>query len=207
MPDFEEKTLREAVETAKKIGTKLYLDLPNQARHVDMQIIERVLSGFDGEDFGLVANNLYAFYFKDRFEIVAGIGLNIINKFSKTFYLQLGASDAIYSIESNIADISSDCVVYTKGYPVLMTLTHCPFKMLYNTTCQECSYRQNVIYKAQDGRNFALRRRTIGSCYFELVDGYFIDNKKCHNCRTLYDLRTPFKVPKKITKGMIDKEI
>ena len=119
----------------------------------------------------------------------------------------MGASDVIYSIEANINDVDKNAVIYSKGYPVMMTLTHCPFKMLYNNTCSNCTFNQNLKYQMQDGRLLKIRRKKVASCYFEVVDSVYIDNKKHHNNRTIVDARKPFKNPTKTTVGMIDKNI
>ena len=119
----------------------------------------------------------------------------------------MGAKDIIYSVEANINDVDENGVIYTKGNPVLMTLTHCPFKMLFNNTCNNCTYKHNLIYKMQDGRTLKIRRKKIASCYFEIVDSVVIDNKKSHNKRTFVDARKPFKTDVKTTVGMIDKSI
>lgn len=204
---FSQEQLELASSKAKQMGVKLYLDMPIVARHNDIIKLQKILNNFNNTDFGLVANNIYVFDFKDKFDIIAGLGLNIINKYSKTFYLNLGAKDIIYSLEANLKDVDANAVVYTKGYPVLMTLTHCPFKMIYNNTCKDCKHTDNLIYKMQDGRLLKIRRKKIASCYFEVVDSVYIDNKSKHTNRTLIDCRKPFKNPTKTTVGMIDKNI
>lgn len=205
--EFSQKEIEGAVEQSKLIGAKLYIDMPIVARHNDLKLIDDIILKFNRDDFGLVANNIYVFDYIDKFDIIAGLGLNIVNKYSKSFYLSLGAKDIIYSVEANINDVDENGVVYTKGNPVLMTLTHCPFKMLFNNTCNNCTYKHNLIYKMQDGRTLKIRRKKIASCYFEVVDSVVIDNKKSHNKRTFVDARKPFKTDVKTTVGMIDKSI
>lgn len=207
-PDnYQYQIIKQAVDIAKQNNAKLYLDLPNIARHADFAVLQTLLSKFESTDFGLIANNLYAFTFAKKFKIVAGLGLNIINKYAKSFYINLGAEDVVYSIESNIDDLDSTCVAYSKGNPVAMTLTHCPFKVLFNTDCSNCSHTKNLTYKAQDGSVFAIRRKKVGVCYFELVTGEFVDNKNLHNCRIFVDTRQAFKRPSKTTTGMLNKKI
>lgn len=205
--EFSQDQILLAVKQSKNIGSKLFIDMPIVARHNDLSKLDKILNNFDCNDFGLIANNIYTFAYKNNFDIIAGLGLNIINKYSKTFYLNLGAKDIIYSIETNINDIDKNGVVFTKGYPILMTLTHCPFKMIYNNTCKDCTFKDNLNYKMQDGRMLKIRRKKLASCYFEVVDSVLIDNKNQHSNRTLIDARKPFKSALKISAGMIDKNI
>lgn len=204
---FSQQQILLAVEKSKQVGAKLYLDMPIVARHHDLTKIDQILNNFNGSQFGLVANNIYVFNYINKFNIIAGTGLNIVNSYSKAFYLNLGAKDIIYSVEANLNDIDSNGVVFTSGYPVLMTLTHCPFKMLYGNTCKNCTFKDNLTYKMQDGRVVKIRRKVISHCYFEVVDSVLIDNKSMHSCRTLIDARKPFKQPAKTTAGMINKNI
>lgn len=204
---FSQKEIANVVDIAREKGIKLYLDMPNIARHDDMILLKDILSKFDSSDFGLIANNLYVFDFVEQFEIVAGLGLNIINEDSKDFYISLGAKDVIFSIEANKNDVSRNGVVFSYGYPVFMTLVHCPVKMLYGNDCSNCKYSENITYKMSNNYEMTLRRKKIASCYFELVDSTLIDNKTAHGFRKLIDLRG---VETKITNstlGMIDKNI
>lgn len=202
--NYSVEIVSKAVEKAKKENAKLYLDLPNIARYNDIQVLDNILNNFTHEDFGVVANNLYAFNYAQKFEIVAGLGLNIINDYAKNFYLSIGAKDVIFSIEANVSDISKNSVAYSFGNPVAMTLTHCPIKMLYNNTCSKCCYSKNIIYKADNGEQYQIRRKRIANCYFELVSCQQIRIKQ-NNLRQLTDNRM-VKITSTST-GLSDKNI
>lgn len=204
---YEYDVLQQAVDCAKKLNVRLFLDLPNIARFADVKILENLLSRFTNQDFGLVANNIYAFIFKEKFEVVAGMGLNIINNYAKDCYLQLGATDIVYSVEANKHDVCQNGVVFSYGQPVLMTLTHCPIKMMFKNTCANCKYFDEIYYQGEDGRVLGLRRKKIASCYFELVDSIVIDNRQKHNFRKLIDLRKCFGRSSKISNGMLNNNI
>ncbi len=198
------ENIKMAVDKAKAENVRLYLDLPNLARFNDVKLIDEILNNFTNNDFGIIANNLYAFNYSNKFEIVAGLGLNIINDHAKNFYMQLGATDCFYSIEANIKDISKNAVVYTYGQPVVMTLTHCPIKMLFKNNCANCKYCDNIKYKGENNKTYYLRRKRIKSCYFELVAGDCVKIEQ-HNFRTICDNRT--KLITGYSTGMINKNI
>lgn len=199
--------LQSAVAVAKEKGVKLFLDLPNVARHADMLLLKNLLSNFVNSDFGIVANNIYAFEWADKFEVIAGLGLNIVNDYAKICYLQLGATDVIYSVEANIKDIAKDGVIYAFGYPVLMTLTHCPVKMMFKNNCANCKYFEDIIYQGGDGRKLNLKRKKLAHCYFELVDSVCIDNRNCSPFRTFVDKRNVFAKENKKSNGLLYSKI
>ena len=50
----------------------------------------------------------------------------------------------------------------------LMTLIHCPIKMIFGNNCANCKYQDGITYKMENGRILTLKRYKIHSCTFVL---------------------------------------
>ena len=138
-----------------------------------------------GLNIGVVANNYYALKYVNDYPVIAGIGLNVYNKYTFNALLSLGVKDCINSIElsSNLGGL-----IYS-GNPALMTLCHCPYKASKNSTCDNCLATSDLVYKDEKGNPYKIRRYKVINCYFEvLFDGKdeFLTKRESAD---IYDLR------------------
>ncbi len=165
---YDEPTLNAFIDGIKKQKrTEYYLYLPVVATKEEIKKIDELLEYSDKyTKTGIVANNYYAVkYFKSR-PCIAGIGLNAYNSYTvKTLY-GLGADYVVKSIEQpqNLRGTLS-----YKGNPPLMTLTHCPYKAVANSSCSACTYTSNLTYRDEKNNLYKIRRYKINYCYFELL--------------------------------------
>lgn len=165
---YNESALNAFIDGIKKQNrTEYYLYLPIIATKEEIRKIDELLEYSDKRiKTGIVANNYYAIkYFKSR-PCIAGIGLNAYNSYTvKTLY-GLGADYVIKSIEqpSNLSGTLS-----YKGNPPLMTLTHCPYKAVANSSCSACTYSGSLTYRDEKNNLYKIRRYKINYCYFELL--------------------------------------
>jgi len=80
--------------------TPLMINLPIIARVKDLSIIDIIVDKLKNENVIFVANNIYGLdYVKSGAKVWAGAGLNIINNYSASKYIELGAGEIVSSIE------------------------------------------------------------------------------------------------------------
>ncbi|MEG1752169.1 MAG: U32 family peptidase [Clostridia bacterium] len=166
---FSFENVKNFYEQYKKLYTKkiIFLNLPIMATSKEIEIIDLILQNFTQSEIGVVANNLWGLKYINKYNLIAGFGLNIANKFAKNFYYNSGACFYFNSVENFVLNKSSGgnfC-----GCPTVMTLKHCPVKVIYDNDCNNCKFSKNIKYQLNDGKSFYLRRYKIINCYFELV--------------------------------------
>lgn len=153
---------------SKIFDAPLIINLPIIARHLDLPIIDAIVDRFKSSNVIFIANNIYALeYVKEGARVWAGAGLNIMNEYSASKYLELGAEEIIASVEKWAPRLNDTYKM--SGNNVLMTLTHCPCKTLHNNDCSNCKYLGELKLKS---RNLECRilRSKIHNCYFELIE-------------------------------------
>ena len=150
-----------------KFKTPLIINLPIIARADDIKIINNVVEKFKSQNVIFIANNIYAMSYAKDARVWAGSGLNIINDYTATRYMQLGSEEIIASIEKWTSRLSNTYKL--SGHLPLMTLTSCPVKALCNNSCASCEYSEKLKYVGTLGE-FKIRRIKIANCYFELID-------------------------------------
>ena len=157
---------------------KIYLNLPIIASGKDLIIIKDILNKFP--NIGIVANNYYALNLNR--EVIIGTGLNVYNDYSADAHFKNGAIAVLSSIERPV-----DNTLDYQGNPALMTVTHCPHKVVQNSSCNKCTSKTPIVYIDDRNNKLSFRRYKIHYCYFELL----------HNNPVLYkgngkavDLRT-----------------
>ena len=102
---------------------------------------------------------------------IAGLGLNVFNKFDENALLAEGAKAIAVSKElslQEISDFGADRVVFTNGNIMLAELLYCP----YGRNCKNCN-RKNINELTDElGHKFSVRRYKInGRCRFEIYNG------------------------------------
>ena len=186
---------------AKYKNVLLWLNLPIIANGKDLKIIDNILN--NNKEIGLIANNLYGLYYASLgYEVIAGTGLNIFNKFSANKILELGALNYVQSAElskENLAEENSsigtsncnnvkNSLVYSLGYFPLMTFAHCPQKSVCKNSCKNCSWTENLTYENSQTKH-KIRRYKISNCYFELLNSNLINNLFKHDYLNFIDTR------------------
>ncbi len=167
----------------RKLTNKLILNLPIIARVQDQKIIDQIVDRFKS-NIEFVANNIYALdYINQGAVVLAGMGLNVSNNYSKTILSHLGTIEVMSSVEKWCPTLPNS-YKFVKGKLVLMTFCHCPVKTLHNSTCQDCKHSQ--LYLSSHASRMAIRRYQISDCYFELVDDKSFDLDGKHK---IIDLR------------------
>ena len=156
--DFSERCVSDYV---GKIERPILLDMPVEARNGDINILKRLLDTdlFDG----YVANNVYALELCKDKRILLGAQMNLLN--------DVIALPRIASYEAAFAD---DELIFAYGRQILMNLTHCPAKQLgYN--CNNCKNVGEMTIKDETGNVFALRKKKLSFCYYEMINGKITD--------------------------------
>lgn len=151
----------------QKFKTPLIINLPIIARTDDIKIIDNLVEKFKSKNVIFIANNIYAMSYAKGARVWAGSGLNIINDYTATRYMEFGAEEIIASIEKWTSRLRSTYKL--SGHLPLMTLTSCPVKALCNNSCASCEYSGKLKYVGTPGE-FKIRRIKIANCYFELID-------------------------------------
>ncbi len=164
---------------------KLFVMLPLVARSNDLAVVDMVVNSLN-KNVGLVANNIYGLYYLSLgYNVVANYPLNVTNNITAFALNQLGVSDVVKSIESDLSVQVNNCLTYS-GYPSLMTFTHCPYKTTFNyDDCKNCKFKPGLDYTNERGHKFNIRRTKVSNCYFDLINDIKIEN----NNATMIDLR------------------
>ena len=166
-------------EVRNKNLINLYLYIPPILKFNEINLINNLLISYDFK--GIYINNIGGLYFAKNKEIIASYMLNITNFFALKCLLNLGVKFVCNSIEYFATKVSNCSVV---GNIALMNYCHCPYQVNYNTTCNSCSFNDNLNYKLNKNV-FNIRRTKIINCYFEML--YKIDKSDAFN---IYDLRS-----------------
>lgn len=169
------------INTFKNLYTKyfdapLIINLPIIARVGDIKVIDNIIEYFKSDNTIFVANNIYALnYINFGARLWAGSGLNIINDYSASKYIELGCEEIIGSVEKWSNRLSDTYKLV--GNNVLMTFAHCPFKTLYNNNCNDCKHSGKLLVKSNNSTMRVIRQK-ISNCYFELIESRDIKNQK-----------------------------
>lgn len=154
---------------ASVFSSPLIINLPIIARSADLSLIDDVVNRFKSKDVIFVANNLYALdYVNTGAKVWAGAGLNIINNYSASKYIELGAKEIVASCEKWCPRLDGTYKIV--GNSSLMTFAHCPYKTLYGNACNECKYNGSLTLSSEVGGQYKIVRNKIDNCYFELIE-------------------------------------
>lgn len=157
----------------KKIKHKnAYLYVPSFLSFKDIEVVENILN--DNKNLGVYSENIAFTKYKDK-KIILGAKLNIRNAFAIKELMHEHVVAVIASPE-----LSSEKTMGLSKFfniPViesnfdnfdLMTLIHCPIKMLFNSSCANCKYVDGIIYQMDNGKKLRLNRYKIKTCQFVL---------------------------------------
>ena len=108
---------------------------------------------------------------------IAGLGLNVFNKFDENALLTEGAKIIAASKElslKEISDFGSNIVVFTNGNIRLAELLYCP----YGKNCKNCNRKDINELTDELGHKFFVRRYKINDrCRFEIYNGSILNVK------------------------------
>lgn len=152
----------------KYYNNKPVLRLPTIAMSEDLSILDGIINEFKN-DIALMIENVYGLtYIKDDMEVIAGSNINMTNDYTAAYLKAQGVSEAVSSIEKWCPSIQGTYKIVNSQL-VLMTLAHCPYKTITESTCAQCKFSGDIALKGA-GHNFGIRRYRVAKCYYELVD-------------------------------------
>lgn len=150
-----------------------YLFVPSFLTEDDIIKIKELSEYFDG----FYADGLSGVAIAESLSkpFIAGLGLNVFNKFDESALLAEGAKAIAVSKElslQEISDFGADRVVFTNGNIMLAEFLYCP----YGRNCKNCN-RKNINELTDElGHKFSVRRYKInGRCRFELYNGTILN--------------------------------
>lgn len=148
-----------------------YLYIPPFLRNEDIEVIKNILSKY--QNMGIYAQNLSALQFARR--TILGANLNIKNIFAINELYNENVDYIVASPELNdedfehLSNLTPVNLVKSSFEDVdVMTLVHCPIKMLFNSTCKDCKYQDGIQYIMQNNQKLYLYRYKLKNCYFGL---------------------------------------
>ena len=168
---------------------KIYFNLPKVLRCEDYKIVENIISSFNKNEVGIVANNLGEIYFATLgYDVVGGVYLNITNSESVGLLKDFGVKFFTRSFEQ-FSTLKSGLVFV--GLPEVMTFCHCPYKTNYDYfDCKDCKFDKSLMIKAENGKSYHIRRTKLKNCIFELVDTVKLNMNFINENGIFLDLRT-----------------
>ena len=168
---------------------KVFLNLPKVLRNEDFKIIQNIITSFNKEELGIVANNIAHIHFSLLgYEVVGGVYLNITNSITIEALKEFNITNFVKSFES-FASLLDKGLTYI-GAPAVMTFCHCPYKTNFeNTSCKECKYNADLTYVADNKRRYKIRRTKIKNCIFELINSSKINLENTSFGNYFLDLR------------------
>lgn len=146
-----------------------YLFVPSFLTEDDIVKIKELSEYFDG----FYADGLSGVAIAESLSkpFIAGLGLNVFNKFDESALLAEGAKAIAVSKElslQEISDFGADRVVFTNGNIMLAELLYCP----YGRNCKNCNWKNINELTDELGHKFSIRRYKInGRCRFEVYNG------------------------------------
>ena len=159
---------------------KVWLYLPPYASDKDLEIALKYTSKF----YGIYGDGYYALELANEIKkpLFAGVGFNVFNKIDVSILLSEGVEYISASKElslSEIRNISNSLYVLSTGNLQIMDLIYCPF----SKNCKNCSYKDNVVLKDEDNREYLLYRYKMSDCRFKLFNNHklIFDNAQGFN--------------------------
>lgn len=149
-----------------------FLFVPSYLTHKDIDMINEILD--NNENLGVYADNISYVGYKNK-RIILGAKLNIKNVYA----IKELINDRVFAImiSPELTEERYDELSKFYSVPVLassfenfdlMTLVHCPIKMIFGNNCANCKYQDGITYKMENGRILTLKRYKIHSCTFVL---------------------------------------
>ena len=160
--------------------------LPTIASGQDCAKLDEILSKLP-HSTPLLVNNAYGLCYADSYYLIAGTDMNIYNKFSILSLQNLGVKEFVWSKEIAKPSYIDNVYEYAYGHQVLMYFCHCPYKTIWNNTCQNCHYQAGLTLLDQAGKNYRILRHKITQCYFTLTSSILTQKENIK--KKFFDIR------------------
>lgn len=158
-----------------------YLYIPAFLRNADILVLKNILNKY--KNLNIYADNLGAINLARSFKkkIILGARMNIKNIYYLQFlfedkFILNNTSKIVLSAENIDSEMYDICQVFNKEIYKkdfanfeLMTLVHCPIKMLFSNDCKNCKYCKDIEYILDNGQKLKLTRKKLADCYFYLT--------------------------------------
>ncbi len=165
---YDEKGIDEILSKVKSKNLDKALLLPSIANGNDIDTLKKILLNEKYLKLAFVADNVYGLDFiANGFEVYGGAGLNVYNRYSQIIVQNLGANLCQQSAELPQTTHIENTVEISNFLLPMMTFAHCPYKTIYDGSCRNCKFAEDLILS--DGkRNFRIERYRVSNCYFKI---------------------------------------
>ena len=152
-----------------ELKEKFALNLPTILNHNDKVVLENILKKLP-KNITLFSNNIYGLEYANKYNVIASPLMNIKNKYSLLMLNYMNTNVVCASVEANENFTTKyNLTSFVDGEFPLMTFAHCPFKTIFNNTCEKCSYNPNLTLTNKNLGIYHIKRNVIFNCYFELT--------------------------------------
>lgn len=165
--DFSIENFERLYEKHKK--KRIYISFPILTNKNEIEIYKQILAKC--ANWGVYANNYYAFSLTDKEKTIVGANMNICNSYSIKFYSEIGYKNVVISNEdfaaTNLQNSGINLYCFENFYPEYMYFRHCPLKEHFGSSCQRCNYKNDIKVKLNNNE-FILKRIKTQLCQFVL---------------------------------------
>ncbi len=167
-----------------QVTRNIGLALPTIANGIDCKILSEIVASLPHKT-PILIQNAYGVELAKGHYIIAGTDMNVFNNYSIKALRDLGVDEFVWSKE--IACENAGAYEYAYGHQVLMHFAHCPYKTLWQNSCDNCRYKRKLVLKDQAGKEYLIARHKISQCYFTLYSRDLTNKNKVN--KKLIDLR------------------
>ncbi len=174
--DYNAKSVGSSIAWLGRKGVKnIALRLPVILNSKDIVLLKKAVNENKNDISSLVLENYGHFELAyemqnethKNFDLIAGNGLNIVNREQIELTTSLGAIAHQTSYESK-ANFSAQNSVVVKNFKLpLMTFAHCPHKTTQGQECKNCTRSDDIIISHKN-KNYVIERTRVAGCCFEL---------------------------------------
>ena len=144
------------------------LALPVIKNSKDQIFIDKILNTLPKNIWIYASNIGDLLYAQKGYNVIASPLLNTRNSYAIKCLNTLGITTICASIESDIEFAKSNNLVwFERGNFPLMTFAHCPYKAIFDNTCDNCKCNNNLSYSSND-KVYFVKRTKLSNCYFSL---------------------------------------
>ncbi len=163
---YNDKTFAKFNEISKEID--MVLNVPTLLFYEDMQIFKDFLNKLNTKPT-LFANNIGALNFIELgYNIIASPLINIKNNYAIKCLNSQNITFICASIEASEKFIrKNNLTAFLSGLFPLMTFAHCPYKTVFEGTCENCKFNGKLKYTGKKD-TYPISRTKLKYCQFEL---------------------------------------
>lgn len=164
--DYSEQNVRTFWDKVSRLTQHIGLALPTIANGQDCAKLKNIIDILPATT-PLLVENAYGLSLGSAHPLIAGTGMNIYNSYTVAALQKLGVGHFVWSKE--VPSPHSEAYQFAFGRQTLMHFAHCPFKTLWQNTCTNCHFAENLTFRGQDSREYRILRHKITQCYFTLL--------------------------------------